>query len=113
MSIVLKLLPGHYFVIHVKTSWNSISFLIHFWKREPGRVRTKVSVSHRIQKKEQPSSLIWMGTGKEGIDTTSNESKEITGANAQERLQRTDFSKISEVEAEERWKHWRRNFGRR
>jgi len=91
-----------------------------FWKGDSRRFSSQMSVSHRIQKKEQPSSLIWMGTGKESLDTTSSESKEITGANAQERLQRTDFSKISEVEAEalealaqKLWKEMNKRLSRR
>jgi hypothetical protein len=41
-----------------------------------------------------------MGRGKENDQESLQQSKEVTGASAQERLQRTDFSKISEVDAE-------------
>ncbi len=71
-----------------------------FWKGDSRRFQSKLKVSHRLQKKSQPTSLIWMGRGKENDQESLQQSKEVTGASAQERLQRTDFSRLSEVDAE-------------
>ena len=71
-----------------------------FWKGDSRRFRTQMKVSHRLTKKEQQSSLIWMGGDTQNNNISSKQSKEVTGANARERLQRTDFTKISEVDAE-------------
>ena len=71
-----------------------------YWKGDSRRFRSKLSVSHRIQQKESPRSLIWLGGTGEGSGD-EHQSKEVSGANAHERLQKTDFSKISEVESEE------------
>ena len=70
-----------------------------FWKGDSRRFSSQLKVSHGYSKKESPSSIIWMGQSGKGHET-ERQSKEISGANAQERLRRTDFSKISEIEAE-------------
>lgn len=70
-----------------------------FWKGDSRRFSSQLSVSHRYSKKESPSSLIWMGQSGTGSET-KRESREISGANARERLRRTDFTKITDVEAD-------------
>lgn len=72
-----------------------------FWKGDSKRFRSKLNVSHRLRSKEQSTSLIWMGNNHNNGKETTRESREVTGANARERLQRTDFSKVSEVDGEE------------
>ncbi len=48
-----------------------------------------------------PSSLVLMGRKQNGAETLEEEdSKPVTGANATERLQKTDFSKLTLVETE-------------
>ena len=71
-----------------------------FWKGDSRRFRSKLNVSHRLRSKEQSTSLIWMGNSQSNGKETTRESREVTGANEQERLQRTDFSKVSEVDDE-------------
>ncbi len=72
-----------------------------FWKGDAKRVRSKIEVSQQLRSKEQSSSLIWLGNSHNNGKETTRESREVTGANARERLQRTDFSKVSEVDGEE------------
>ncbi len=72
----------------------------NFWKGDSKRFRTQMAVSSRMRKKQQPTSLIWMGHSGASDQSKTKESKEVTGANAEERLRRTDFSKLTEVESE-------------
>src|ERR1035437_6961697 len=54
----------------------------------------------RIQgasKKKQPGSLAMMGEGKD--NNQEEEAKNVTGANETQRLRKTDFSKISDIDA--------------
>ena len=90
-----------------------------FWKGDSKRFSSKLSVSHRLEKKATNHSLIWMG-GKANGEGDVHESKEVSGANAQERLQRTDFSKVTEVEsealekiAEKLWREMNKRLSRR
>ncbi|MDH3710254.1 MAG: VWA domain-containing protein [Cyclobacteriaceae bacterium] len=73
----------------------------NFWKGDSRRFRSKMAVSSRLKKKQKTTSLIWMGASQQADQESVKESKEVSGANAQERLRRTDFSKLSEVDAEE------------
>ncbi len=74
----------------------------NFWKGDSKRFKAKLSVSSRIKKQQKATSLIWLG-GKSGSskEGEKKQSKEISGANAEERLRLTDFSKLTEVESEE------------
>jgi uncharacterized protein len=49
------------------------------------------------QQKNQAASLVMMGEGKSNAD--EEEAKNMSGANATERLRKTDFSKIEEIDA--------------
>lgn len=71
-----------------------------FWKGDSRRFRSRMKVSQRFEQQQSPSSVIWMGMNS-GDKETEHHSREVSGANAAEKLQRTDFSKISEVDAEE------------
>ncbi len=73
----------------------------NFWKGDSRRFRSKMAVSSRLRKKQKTTSLIWMGASQQAGQESVKESKEVSGANAQERLRRTDFSKLSEVDADE------------
>jgi len=46
---------------------------------------------------QQKSSLVMMGSGKSGNE--EQETKNVSGANAAERLRKTDFTKVSEIES--------------
>lgn len=77
------------------------SLFDNFWKGDSRRFSSKMAVSSKLKKKVQATSLIWMG-GSESSETEKiKDSKEVSGAHARERLQRTDFSKLTEVEAQE------------
>ena len=71
----------------------------NFWKGDSKRFKAKLSVSSRIKKQQKATSLIWLG-GQSGSSQEGNQkqSKEISGANAEERLRLTDFSKLTEVD---------------
>ena len=73
----------------------------NFWKGDSRRFSSKMAVSSRLKKKVPATSLIWMGASGSAQEGKVKDSKEVSGANAQERLRRTDFSKLTEVEAEE------------
>ncbi len=73
----------------------------NFWKGDSRRFRSKMAVSSRLRKKQKTTSLIWMGASQQAGQESVKESKEVSGANAQERLRRTDFSKLSQVDADE------------
>jgi len=73
----------------------------NFWKGDSKRFKAQLSVSSHLKKQQKATSLIWLGS-KPGTGTgNTKQSKEVTGANAQERLRLTDFSKLTEVESEE------------
>ncbi len=51
--------------------------------------------------KESPASLVWMGLqGKQESDTEEEDAKEVSGASQTDRLRKTDFSKIQEIDSE-------------
>lgn len=70
-----------------------------YWDTNPMDLReekNKLSVQGMVNKKAN-SSLVMLGRGK--TDEESAEAKNISGANETERLQKTDFSKINEIDA--------------
>lgn len=73
----------------------------NFWKGDSRRFRTRMSVSSRLKKEHHLSSLIWLGAQAQSGLLTDQQSKEVSGAAAEERLRSTDFSKLSAVESEE------------
>jgi uncharacterized protein with von Willebrand factor type A (vWA) domain len=70
-----------------------------YWDTNPldlGEIKNKTTVQGVIEKKTN-SSLVMLGRGK--TDEEAAESKNVFGANETERLQKTDFSKILEIDA--------------
>lgn len=70
-----------------------------YWDTNPMDLReekNKLSVQGMVNKKAN-SSLVMLGRGR--TDEESAEAKKVSGANEAERLQRTDFSKINEIDA--------------
>ena len=49
--------------------------------------------------RKDPGSVVFMGKG-ESAEESEEEAKSVTGANSTERLRRTDFSKVSEIDSE-------------
>ncbi|GJM35724.1 MAG: hypothetical protein DHS20C18_47250 [Saprospiraceae bacterium] len=72
-----------------------------YWgtKSEGKRAKHKITIRGRITRKK-PGSLIMLGKGTEAKET-EEEGKKVTGAYAQERLRKTDFSTLTEMESEE------------
>jgi uncharacterized protein len=60
--------------------------------------KNKTSIQGTVEKK-QAGSLVMMGRGDNDSDTEPG--KNVTGASRSERLRKTDFSKLSQVEAKE------------
>lgn len=69
-----------------------------YWDTNPvdldGKSRTRIEGA---SKKKQTGSLVMMGKGEAGEQP--GEGKNVTGANAVERLRKTDFSKVNGIEA--------------
>lgn len=69
-----------------------------FWTRKGSIVRSKTTYKNRsnIQRKS-PGSLVWMGMG-ESNGEQKEEGKNVSGANKIERLRKTDFSKVEQMD---------------
>ncbi len=69
-----------------------------FWNlKEPLQRSTRKIVNQSVVMRNQPASLVMMGRGKQSVEE-EEEGKNVSGANAVERLRQTDFSKVAEVE---------------
>ncbi len=73
----------------------------HYWGRRKMRIKSRTTVKNasNIQKKS-PASLVWMGMG-EGENGKKESARRVSGANQVERLRKTDFGKLTEIESEE------------
>lgn len=82
-----------------------------YWKERIGEAKGKTTFKNQSNlHKKSPSSIVLMGSGN-GKAKTEEDSKNVTGANQDERLRKTDFSKVSEIDsayleelAEKLWK---------
>jgi len=71
-----------------------------FWNTNPLDLNEKSNTKVRgASKKRDPGSLVMMGKGAAGKQ--DEEGKNVSGANAAERLRTTDFSKINEIDAKQ------------
>jgi len=71
-----------------------------FWNSNPLDLNEKSNTKVRgASKKRDPGSLVMMGKGAAGKQ--DEEGKNVSGANAAERLRTTDFSKINEIDAKQ------------
>jgi uncharacterized protein len=69
-----------------------------YWREEKRKhVESFRKIINPMGIKRQQSSLVMMGAGKSGNE--EQEAKNISGANAAERLRKTDFTKVSEIES--------------
>lgn len=71
-----------------------------FWDTNPAdlkETKSKISVQGTLNKRKV-ASLVMLGRGKTEI--TKEEGKNVSGANETERLKRTDFSKLSQMDTE-------------
>jgi uncharacterized protein with von Willebrand factor type A (vWA) domain len=68
-----------------------------FWNTgdPPGKAARKIS-GHAALAREKPASLVMLGKGNAAAGV--EEGKQVSGAHAAERLRRTDFSKVAEIE---------------
>ena len=70
-----------------------------YWGRDKAAIRNRIHFHNQSNLvKKDKGSLVMMGKGK-SVDG-AEEGKNISGANAAERLTRTDFSKVTEVESQ-------------
>ena len=83
----------------------------HYWQEKIGEAKGKTTFKNQSNlPKKSPSSIVLMGSG-HGQSKNEEDSKNVTGANSDERLRKTDFSKVSEIDsayleqlAEKLWK---------
>lgn len=74
---------------------------ISFWDTNPIDLKerkNKTSLQGTVIKKAN-ASLVMLGKGKTGEET--EDGKNVSGANEKERLQKTDFSKVTDIDAEQ------------
>ncbi len=71
-----------------------------YWNRQKPRPHYRTDIKIQPNQIEYGNnSLIWMGKGKQ--DGFETESKSVSGANEHERLRKTDFSKVAEIDSQE------------
>lgn len=72
----------------------------HFWSLhfDPARKGKRKIVNKGQVKRNHKSSLVMLGEGKKGKE--EEESQNVSGANAMEKLRRTDFSKVNEIDSQ-------------
>jgi len=71
-----------------------------YWSIGSGLVKSKTTYKNRSNlQKQSPGSLVMMGEGK-GEGDRETDTKSVSGANAVERLRKTDFSKLAEADVE-------------
>ena len=74
------------------------SIFDYYWGNEPSLPKGKTSYKNQSNLvKKQSASLVMLGEGESAGD--ENESSNVSGANAVERLRKTDFSKLTPGEA--------------
>lgn len=72
-----------------------------YWSNLGELKKQKITIKSEFQKEDNtPGTLIMMGTKNSDSDGDKLEGKSMTGANVTERLRKTDFSKLSEIETE-------------
>lgn len=72
-----------------------------FWGDKKGAIQSRTTYRNQsnIQKKS-PGSLVWMGMGQKQEEGKEEEGRNVSGANAVERLRKTDFAKVAEMDSE-------------
>lgn len=71
-----------------------------FWTKEGTRVRGKISKKGILKRTNVPASIVMLGMGESKESEEEEESREVSGANKVQRLRKTDFSKLSEMDSE-------------
>ncbi|MCZ6520154.1 MAG: VWA domain-containing protein [Bacteroidetes bacterium] len=72
-----------------------------YWSNLGELKKQKITIKSEYQKEDNtPGTLIMMGNKNSGGDGDKLEGKSMTGANVAERLRKTDFSKLSEIDNE-------------
>jgi uncharacterized protein with von Willebrand factor type A (vWA) domain len=70
-----------------------------FWLKE-AMIAGKTTYKNQTNiQKQSPASLVWMGVGEQQEEQKEEEGQNVSGANAIERLRKTDFSKISDMDS--------------
>ncbi|MCH2083816.1 MAG: VWA domain-containing protein [Saprospiraceae bacterium] len=70
-----------------------------FWLKE-AIIAGKTNYKNQTNiQKQSPASLVWMGVGEQQEEQKEEEGQNVSGANAIERLRKTDFSKISDMDS--------------
>ena len=73
----------------------------NYWSNLGELKKLKITIKSEFQKEEStPGTLILMGTKNSKDEGDDLEGKSMTGANVAERLRKTDFSKLSEIDTE-------------
>ena len=72
-----------------------------YWNNLGELKKLKISIKSEFQKEDNtPGTLIMMGNNRSEDEGNKLEGKSMTGANITERLRKTDFSKLSEIDTE-------------
>ena len=70
-----------------------------FWRKEKPTAKGKTTFKNQSNlQKKSPGSIVLLGEGKQ--EPTNEESQSVSGANAIERIRKTDFSKLSHIESQ-------------
>jgi uncharacterized protein with von Willebrand factor type A (vWA) domain len=72
-----------------------------FWGERGSEIKSRTTYKNQSNlQKKSPGSLVWMGVGQQQENEEQEEGKNVSGANAVERLRKTDFSKVAEMDSE-------------
>jgi uncharacterized protein len=72
-----------------------------FWGERGSEIKSRTTYKNQSNlQKKSPASLVWMGVGQQQETEEQEEGKNVSGANAIERLRKTDFSKVAEMDSE-------------
>ncbi|MCO6489379.1 MAG: VWA domain-containing protein [Phaeodactylibacter sp.] len=72
-----------------------------FWGGRKGAIQSKTTYRNQSNiQRRSPGSLVWMGQGQSKEEEQKDEGRNVSGANKVERLRRTDFSKVEEMDSD-------------
>ncbi len=71
-----------------------------FWGKERNAIKSHIRMKNQSNlRKQAPASVVMLGKGRNEENQKEEDSKHVSGANEVERLRKTDFSKLNEMES--------------
>ncbi len=71
-----------------------------YWQTLKDSLKSSIEIKSRLPRANQAvRSLVFMGKGKAGEEKPEEDTKNVSGANTQERLRKTDFSRVSDIDS--------------